>query len=56
MSAAQIGDEQMRDTTRNDEGERPAKLSPQHLVEGYGEHPEGKSSTSKVVPPSSSEV
>ena len=59
MSAAPampIGDEPMRDTTRNDAGERPEKLSPQHSADGSGEHPEGKSSTSKVVPPSSSEV
>ena len=60
MSAAPaipIGDEAMRDTTSNNEGERAAKLSPQSTGEGSGEHPEGKSSTTKVVvPPSSSEV
>ena len=52
MSAAPampLGDETMRDTTRNEAG----KLSP---GKGYGEHPEGKSSATKVVPKSSSEA
>ena len=56
MSAApamSIGDEPMRDTTFKDE---VAKASLQPSVEGLGENPEGKSSTTKVAVPSSSEV
>ena len=54
MSAAPampLGDETIRDTTRNDAG----KLSPTGLG-GSREHPEGKSSATKVVPQSSSEA
>ena len=54
MSAAPamlLGDETMRDTTRNDAG----KLSPTGQG-GSGEHPEGKRSATKVVPQSSSEA
>ena len=59
MSAAPampIGDETMRERICNDAIDRAAKLSPQSSAEWTKEHPEGKSSTTKVAPPSSSEV
>jgi hypothetical protein len=53
MSAAPvmlIGDEPMRDIIRNDEGGKATEGSAQPSAEGFGEHPDGKNSTTKVVP------